>query len=100
MGTSNVHLARLYDLVPIGTVAHEWHMAVAALRGYDSANVAALQLWEELYAPPAFEAKSPAHDLRIALTDTFSSEVFFRDLLGSEEGKKMARGWRGLRQDS
>ncbi|CAO1631626.1 unnamed protein product [Parajaminaea phylloscopi] len=100
LGTSNVHFAQMFDLVPIGTVAHEWTMAVAALQGYDHANLRALRYWDQVYAPPGFTPNSPAHDLTIALTDTFSTGVFFDDLLSSEEGKEIARRWRGLRQDS
>ncbi|TEB25116.1 nicotinate phosphoribosyltransferase [Coprinellus micaceus] len=68
-GTSNVHLARLYGLTPIGTIAHEWFMGVAALSGYEDANGRALDIWEEVY-----QKGTPL----IALTDTFTSQVFFR----------------------
>lgn len=100
LGTSNVHFAQKSNLVPIGTVAHEWTMAVAALQGYDHANLRALHYWDQVYAPPGFVPNSPTHDLTIALTDTFSTNVFFADLLSSEQGKEIAKRWRGLRQDS
>ncbi|KAJ2929255.1 hypothetical protein H1R20_g7825, partial [Candolleomyces eurysporus] len=88
-GTSNVHLARLYDLEPIGTIAHEWFMGVAALRGYENANAKALKLWEEVY-----ESSGTA---LIALTDTFTTGAFFREF--TEDGPRAQR-WTGLRQDS
>lgn len=100
LGTSNVHFAHIYDLVPIGTVAHEWTMAIAALTGYTHSNLKALQLWDSLYSPPDFIPNSPNHDLTIALTDTFSTEVFWSDLLTHPSGIKIAKRWRGLRQDS
>jgi nicotinate phosphoribosyltransferase len=100
LGTSNVHFAQMFDLTPIGTVAHEWTMAVAALEGYDYANLRALQYWESIYCPPAFQPQSPADDLTVALTDTFSSKVFFKDLLETPEGRAIGKRWRGLRQDS
>lgn len=100
VGTSNVHFARLFDLTPVGTVAHEWTMAIAALQGYEHANLRSLQAWDAVYSPPNFEPGSPGHDLTIALTDTFSTRVFFDDLLSSHEGREIARRWRGLRQDS
>jgi len=67
-GTSNVHLAHKYDLAPIGTIAHEWFMGVAALNGYEHANSTALNLWEEIYG----DKNMPL----IALTDTFPRNVF------------------------
>jgi nicotinate phosphoribosyltransferase len=100
VGTSNVHLARLFGLNPVGTMAHEWTMGIAALQGYDRVNLRALQLWDAVYSPPNFVAQQPGHDLTIALTDTFSTRVFWDDLLSSDEGKEIARRWRGLRQDS
>lgn len=100
MGTSNVHFAQLYDLMPVGTMAHEWTMGIAALQGYAHVNLRALQYWDAVYSPPHFVPASPAHDLTIALTDTFSTRVFWEDLLSSDEGREIAKRWRGLRQDS
>ncbi|KAK4054474.1 nicotinate phosphoribosyltransferase [Microbotryomycetes sp. JL201] len=87
-GTSNVHFAQKYDLTPIGTIAHEWIMGIAALTGYEGSNGRALDLWEETY---------PSGALSIALTDTFSTKPFFNDFVSKPE---RARRWRGLRQDS
>ena len=100
LGTSNVHFAQQFDLVPIGTVAHEWTMAIAALQGYAHSNLKALQLWDAVYSAPDFVANSATHDLTIALTDTFSTNVFWNDLLDNPSGIEIARRWRGLRQDS
>ncbi|KAH9838774.1 nicotinate phosphoribosyltransferase [Rhodofomes roseus] len=86
-GTSNVHLARLHGLSPVGTIAHEWFMGIGASKGYEHANGIALTLWEEVY-PNA---------LQLALTDTFSTEVFYKDFV---EDPERARRWKGLRQDS
>ncbi|KLO12012.1 nicotinate phosphoribosyltransferase [Schizopora paradoxa] len=87
VGTSNVHLAYKHGIAPIGTIAHEWFMGVAAIRGYEHANGTALDLWEEVYP------KGPL----IALTDTFSTESFYKDFMRDSE---RARRWSGLRQDS
>ncbi|EPS93605.1 hypothetical protein FOMPIDRAFT_1063457 [Fomitopsis schrenkii] len=86
-GTSNVHLAHLHGLAPVGTIAHEWFMGVGALKGYERANATALALWEEVY-PDA---------LQLALTDTFSTAVFYKDFVMDPD---RARRWKGLRQDS
>ncbi|KAL9714330.1 nicotinate phosphoribosyltransferase [Leucoagaricus gongylophorus] len=88
-GTSNAYLAYKYNLTPIGTIAHEWFMGTGALRGYAHANNTALQLWEEVYPN--------APNLLIALTDTFSTHVFFREIIQNPE---RITSWTGLRQDS
>lgn len=100
VGTSNVHFAMMFNLNPIGTVAHEWTMGIAALQGYDHSNLRSLELWDQIYSPPNYIPNSPSHDLTIALTDTFSTRIFWQDLLGSQSGKEIAKRWRGLRQDS
>lgn len=100
LGTSNVHLARVHGLLPVGTIAHEWTMGIAGLSGYSGVNRRALQLWDAVYQPPAFVPKRPADDLTIALTDTFSTRVFWDDLLADDSGVEILRRWRGLRQDS
>ncbi|KAM6504411.1 nicotinate phosphoribosyltransferase [Amanita muscaria] len=87
-GTSNVHLAHKYGVLPIGTIAHEWFMAVAALKGYENANLTALALWENVYYTKA---------TLIALTDTFSTECFFSEL---EKDPERVQRWQGIRQDS
>lgn len=86
-GTSNVHFAKKYNLTPVGTIAHEWFMGVAALDGYDNANTRALDLWEQTYQDV----------LLTALTDTFSTQAFFREF--SQDRERACR-WTSLRQDS
>lgn len=67
-GTSNVHLAMRFGIPPIGTVAHEWFMGVAAISGnYKEATEDALKYWIGCYGEGV---------LGIALTDTFGTPVF------------------------
>ncbi|KAI0084339.1 nicotinate phosphoribosyltransferase [Irpex rosettiformis] len=87
MGTSNVHLAMKHNVAPIGTIAHEWFMGIAVLKGYEYANGKSLDLWEEVYP----------NVLLLALTDTFSTEIFYKDFV---QDKARAERWKGLRQDS
>ncbi|KAL4066783.1 Quinolinate phosphoribosyl transferase [Scleroderma yunnanense] len=87
VGTSNVHFAKKYNLTPVGTIAHEWFMGIAAMEGYDNANTRALQLWEQTYP----------NVLLTALTDTFSTQVFFKEFT---QDRDRACRWPSLRQDS
>ncbi|KIO23283.1 hypothetical protein M407DRAFT_244820 [Tulasnella calospora MUT 4182] len=81
----------MFNLMPIGTIAHEWMMGIAAVKGYEQANLLALELWEDVYPTTV------SNSLHIALTDTFTSPVFFKSLLQNPD---LAVRWRGLRQDS
>lgn len=83
--TSNLDYAKFYDLTPVGTCAHEFIMAHAALFSYEKANQKALECWYNVYGDKigAFP------------TDTFTSPIFFRDF-----GKKFAESFLGVRQDS
>ncbi len=85
IGTSNVYLAMKYGMTPIGTMAHELFMAIAALFGYKMANKIVLDLWNEEFNG----------DLGIALSDTFTSDVFFNQF-----DMRSAKLFDGVRQDS
>lgn len=90
IGTSNVALAEKYEIMPIGTFAHEMPMVYAALaesRGQSPLDGSSQMLrdWEERYG----------QNLSTALTDTFGTEAFFTDFTPEQ-----AETWRALRHDS
>jgi nicotinate phosphoribosyltransferase len=85
IGTSNVHLAMLFDTKPIGTHAHEWFMFHGAKYGFKMANLLGLEHWSDIYRG----------DLGIALSDTYTSKVFF-----SQFDKKFTKLFDGVRHDS
>ena len=69
-GTSNVHFAMTHGIAPVGTVAHEWYMGIAAITNdYESANELGLRYWVGCFGDGV---------LGIALTDTFGTPAFFR----------------------
>ncbi|VXB91828.1 nicotinate phosphoribosyltransferase [Massilia sp. 9I] len=85
-GTSNVYLAHKYNLVPIGTMAHEYLQAYQAfgvrLRDFQKA---ALEDWVQEYRG----------DLGTALTDVVGMDAFLRDF-----DLYFAKLFDGLRHDS
>lgn len=84
-GTSNVHFAMKYGMKVMGTHPHEWFMFHGAQFGYKHANYLAMEAWANTYQG----------DLGIALTDTYTSDVFFRNF-----SKVHAKLFDGIRQDS
>ena len=87
VGTSNVYLAKKYNLTPIGTYAHEF---VQMYQGIDSIPLAytnhfALQDWYDEYKG----------DNGTALTDTLSTDLFLLDF-----DRANANNYTGVRHDS
>ena len=72
VGTSNVYLARKYDLIPVGTMAHEWIMCVGQGDHKNNpaySNYFALEAWVNEYGVLN----------GTALTDTITTDCFLRD---------------------
>ena len=68
-GTSNVYFAMEHGIPPVGTVAHEWYMGIAALTDdYEHANELGLKYWLACFGEGV---------LGIALTDTFGTANFY-----------------------
>lgn len=84
-GTSNIYLAMKYDLTPVGTMAHEFVCAIAAMYGPLMANHIAMNLWRNTYRGA----------LGTYLYDTYGWDIF--SLNFSED---FARLFKGLRVDS
>ncbi len=85
VGTSNVHMAMLYQTKPIGTHAHEWFMFHAARYGFKMSNALGLEHWVQVYRG----------DLGIALSDTYTTDVFFQQF-----DKMFSKLFDGVRHDS
>ncbi len=90
VGTSATESALLHGLVPMGTSAHELYMVMSSIMSESDDRIRAshnqvLKDWWELYG----------WGLSVAVTDTYGSEFFFRDMT-----KSQARAWKGLRHDS
>lgn len=85
-GTSNVYLAKKYQLTPIGTMAHEYLQTFQAvgvqLKGFQKA---ALECWVQEYRG----------DLGVALTDVVGMDAFLADF-----DLYFAKLFDGLRHDS
>jgi nicotinate phosphoribosyltransferase len=69
IGTSNVWLAKEKQINVVGTMAHEWIMAMQALTRTLDSQKFAFECWSKTYRG----------DLGIALSDTLGSEAFFKD---------------------
>lgn len=85
VGTSNVWLAKKYNLTPIGTMAHEFVAAIAGMFGPQMANHLAMKAWSTTYRGA----------LGTFLYDTYGWRIF--SLNFSEDYANM---FRGLRVDS
>lgn len=85
VGTSNVYFAMKYDLMPIGTMAHELICALAGMYGPLMANHLAMSTWRHTYRGA----------LGTYLYDTYGWQIF--SLNFSEDYANM---FKGLRIDS
>jgi len=90
LGTSDTESAVEHGLIPMGTSAHEMYMVMSGIMHESDASVRAshnrvLRDWWEEYG----------WGLSIALTDTYGSDFFFKDMTAEQ-----ALEWKGLRHDS
>lgn len=85
VGTSNIYLAMKYDLLPIGTMAHEFVCAIGGMYGPQMANNIAMNSWRNTFRGA----------LGTYLYDSFGWDIF--SLNFSED---FANLFKGLRVDS
>lgn len=85
VGTSNVYLAMKYDLLPVGTMAHEFVCAIGGMYGPQMANHIAMNSWRNTFRGA----------LGTYLYDSFGWNIF--SLNFSED---FANLFKGLRIDS
>ena len=85
VGTSNVYLAMKYDVLPVGTMAHEFVCAIGGMYGPQMANNIAMNLWRNTFRGA----------LGTYLYDSFGWDIF--SLNFSED---FANLFKGLRIDS
>lgn len=85
VGTSNVYLAMKYDLTPVGTMAHEFMCATAAMFGPQMANNIAMNAWRNTF--------------RGAL-GTFLYDTYGWDNFSLNFSEDFANLFKGLRVDS
>ena len=85
VGTSNIHLAMKYDLMPVGTMAHEFICAIGGMFGPQMANYMAMEAWRKTYRGA----------LGTYLYDSFGWDIFSYNF--SED---FANQFKGLRIDS
>ncbi len=86
LGTSNLYFAKLFGILPIGTMAHEWIQAGQALsENLIESQKYMLHKWLDEYPD----------DLKIALTDTIGLESFLKDF-----DHDLAINYSGVRHDS
>ena len=85
VGTSNVYLAMKYNLVPVGTMAHEFVCAIGGMYGPQMANHIAMNRWRNTFRGA----------LGTYLYDSFGWDIFDHNF--SED---FANQFKGLRVDS
>ena len=84
-GTSNVLFAKNFNLVPVGTMAHEFIMGCQSMVRLSESQKFAFQTWADEYRG----------DLGIALSDTLGIDAFLRDF-----DLYFCKLFDGVRQDS
>ncbi len=85
VGTSNVYLAMKHDLLPVGTMAHEFICAIGGMYGPQMANFMAMEAWR--------------HTFRGAL-GTYLYDSFGWDIFSLNFSEDFANLFKGLRVDS
>lgn len=85
VGTSNVHLSRIHNLIPRGTFAHEWVQGNSALESLNHANYYAMHNWAKVFNM----------QLGTALTDTYGTDAFLKNF-----NTRFAHSFTSVRHDS